>query len=441
MIKMDIRRFDELTTADSRSLAFTRHGLLTGAKILAVDAAEFQQRSIAAADLCKGVPDATRLSFERLRNLHAYGVLCYDAFTVVTDLRWVVLEQALRDRFVDFYAGSVPIAHKDGRTEDLQVAHFDELTKAFRNRGNYTRGWSLRLLSGATTSQMPMTLVPLLRWARDEGLLYGQRNKLLEQSVFGDSRNMFAHGSGYRLGPPNESARAIHETAEIINRLWGQDTSGGRFYPAPIQRDVLVIAWSPETGGHGTDYSVTMMRADQLAEDTRLPPDWNCLVVRGVHNDPDWHQFDARYERTRFPAELLWGSGDRIEAAAWLQLTRPTGDETTHLDRDFAVRVRDQKVDLPSRLEILLGAPKEQRPGTWHIVRADFPNDAHYHVRHLVRGEPCGEDDSDSIACPVEVSFAGTWTEASAWVAKERPGLTPVEWPWIHVPTRSTAPV
>jgi hypothetical protein len=68
-------------------------GLSTGGKISPEDAAEFQQRCIATADLVSVVPESTRQSFERLRTLHSYGVLCYDAFTVAGDLSWVVPER------------------------------------------------------------------------------------------------------------------------------------------------------------------------------------------------------------------------------------------------------------------------------------------------------------------------------------------------------------
>jgi len=122
-VAMDIRTFTELTTPDERSLRFTPLGLATGGKLSPENAAEFQQRSIAAADLVPAIPEGTRSSFERLRTLHAYGVLCYDLFTVVADQTWVVLEQALRERFIEFYGGVIPLS---ARTEPR--ACFQRLT-------------------------------------------------------------------------------------------------------------------------------------------------------------------------------------------------------------------------------------------------------------------------------------------------------------------------
>jgi len=95
---MRIRSLSELTEADERTLMFAGMGLLTGGRLRPEDAAEFQQRCIAAADLIDAVPEATAQSFERLRDLHSDGVLWYDAFTLTNDLRWVVLELALRER-------------------------------------------------------------------------------------------------------------------------------------------------------------------------------------------------------------------------------------------------------------------------------------------------------------------------------------------------------
>jgi hypothetical protein len=68
---MDIRTFAELTDPDERSLRFTPLGLATGGKLSPENAADFQQRCIAAADLVPAVPEGTRSSFDRLRTLHS----------------------------------------------------------------------------------------------------------------------------------------------------------------------------------------------------------------------------------------------------------------------------------------------------------------------------------------------------------------------------------
>src|SRR5260221_4972602 len=56
-VAMDILTFTELTTPDERSLRFTPLGLATGGKLSPEKTAEFQQRSIATADLVPAVPE------------------------------------------------------------------------------------------------------------------------------------------------------------------------------------------------------------------------------------------------------------------------------------------------------------------------------------------------------------------------------------------------
>jgi hypothetical protein len=85
----------------------------------------------------------------------------------------------------------------------------------------------------------------LLRWARREGLLRGQRNRAREV-LFKRFRNYVAHPAGYQLVTPVDAARALRDLAEIINHLWGASTAGGRLYPAPIRRAILAIGWSTD---------------------------------------------------------------------------------------------------------------------------------------------------------------------------------------------------
>ena len=71
-------------------------------------------------------------------------------------------------------------------------------------------------------------------------------------------RNNVAHPH-YHLAMPPDSARAIRDLAEIINRLWGHPTPGGRLYPAPLTREPMVIAWRGDPPGH----ELTIMRAER----------------------------------------------------------------------------------------------------------------------------------------------------------------------------------
>jgi hypothetical protein len=82
---MRIRSFEELSAPDARTLLFGPFGL--GAALTADQAAKIQPVAIAGADLLDAIPEPVKLSFERLRALHTYGVLFYDAYTLVTELR------------------------------------------------------------------------------------------------------------------------------------------------------------------------------------------------------------------------------------------------------------------------------------------------------------------------------------------------------------------
>lgn len=298
-VVMDIRTFAELTTPDERSLGFTPLGLASRG-LSPEQAVEFQQRSIAAADLVITVPEGTRSSFERLRTLHAYGVLYYDLFTIVEDGTFGVLEHALRERFITFYNGVILLVRQNGAETTFVATDFEALNAAFRRDGSHA-DWRLRTLGRAT--RVPLTLGPLLQWARQEGLLHGQRNRRVE-AVHREIRNRVAHGGSFRIGMPTQSARAIRDLAEIINRLWGAMTPGGRLYPAPLQREVLVIRWSPTWSTRAEGGSVEIMNANQLATQSE-GDDWTHLIVLGVQDDDRLWMYDAREEMTRYPTELL----------------------------------------------------------------------------------------------------------------------------------------
>jgi hypothetical protein len=423
---MELLSLRELVAPDPRTLVFGPLGLSTGGRLMPDEALEFQQCSIRSADLVEDVPNGPRQSFERLRTLHAYGLLCYDLFTVVDDLCWVVLEQALRDRFIEFYGGQIPLTREN---EDgvLPVSGFAEVSEAFRPRGSHTKGWRLRLQAGKSTS-MPLSLGPLLRWARSEGLLHGQRNRVREGDLFERMRNSFAHGTGCKIVMPRESSSSICETAELINRLWGHSTPGGRLYPAPIQRDVLVIGWAE--GLHGP--RTVVMHADGLATYDE-PGSWTFLAVRGVWQD-NLADFDARYELTTYPTELLWGPASQDDVTEWLASTTTQPDFAEHLDRLFAVRTHTGRAYSPCRPEILQSMPTDSRDGTWYLIRADRPDDAFGHVKHLTEGATCRPTGRTRGGCAAEDVTSGTWLELMEWLRKERPNLAAMPYKDVAVP-------
>jgi hypothetical protein len=233
-------------------------------------------------------------------------------------------------------------------------------------------------------------LSDLHEWARTVGLLRGQRNRAIERALK-DLRNYVAHPGGYHLDGPVEAAGTLRDLAEIINQLWGVPTPGGRLYPAPLRREVIVMAWS-----NGPEQTCTAIAADAFAE--FIDPDdhaWECAILRAVFRpnerfyDAELRHYDSRVEMTHYPADLLWGPGKITDAAAWFAQHRPEPDECDYLDRTFMIRHDGPDLYLPIRPSIAAVLPDEDRGGTWYAVKADHPNDAYHHVRNVVTGMGC----------------------------------------------------
>lgn len=430
--RVDVRKLSDLVAADERTLRFTPLGLSLAGTLDPEDAAELQQQVVASADLIEAVPDGLRASFDRLRTCHSYGVLWYEAFTVASELSSLVLEQALRERFVTFYDSSIPLETKNGEASEMPVEDFAQIIASFGRGGTKAKaGWKLRTRTPGALVPVPVALGSLVRWARAEGLLRGQRNKRFEPLLV-EMRNRVAHGTGFRVAPPTESARCICDLAEIINRLWGSATPGGRLYPAPLAREVVALGWT-----HGRDgVRLAQMRPDQIPQHRGDDEGWSYLLVLAVPTD-ELFDFDARYEMTRFPCELLWGPGSGGDALTWWQNADIATDGVEYLDRLFAVRVDREKTYLPQQPAVARGLPRERRGGVWHVIRADFPLDAHAHVRHL---ETASRDSTDetSCTCPIEEIATGAWAAIQDVLTIS--GAQPARSSMVHLPRRFPFP-
>jgi hypothetical protein len=370
---MPIRTLAELAAPDERTTRFTPFGL---GSMPAERAAEFQQQVIAGADLVADVPDDTRRAYERLRTVYAHGILCYEIFTVVHDQAVLLLELALGERLLAFYDGEVPLFMGDTE-RPFRARRFDEVREALRDRKGEYADCSLRLTDGPPMKKFRGYLSDLFEWARGEGLLHGQRNRLIEHLLV-DMRNDAAHPvSDHLIGPPDTS-RILWDVAQIINRIWGSATPGGRFYPAPFDRYVFVIAWD-EVGGNG----VTWAHAETLLDQADpWPKDWRYVLVRAGEHE-HLSDYATTFEATSYPVDFLWGPGDRDAAIEWYMATAPCGDVVTdYLDRWFVVRHDAGITGQPLRPATFLGIPKGSRDGTWHLVKADFPGDARIHLMH-----------------------------------------------------------
>lgn len=105
-VQVKIKTLDQLQEPDTTTLGFTPVGL---GHMAPNDAAEYQQSVIAEIELAGSVAAGTRAAFERLRTTFAYGVLCYEIYTLVYDQALLIAEQALRDRFLDHHRPAITL--------------------------------------------------------------------------------------------------------------------------------------------------------------------------------------------------------------------------------------------------------------------------------------------------------------------------------------------
>jgi len=414
-----IKTLEELRQADTRTLSFTPMGLGVGVRMHPEGAAEFQQQVVARFDLAPQVAEGTRKSFEDLRTVFAHGLFCYEIFTLINDRGLLVLEQALRDRFITHHGGTVRFVDEHGTQHAVAAGSYAELYDAVRQNPRRRL-----LLDDGKRIAFNGTLGGLRAWARRLGLLRGQRNRPIEEAI-SNLRNLAAHPAGYHLTTPVEAALTLSDLAEIINHLWGVATPGGRLYPAPLRRDVVVVAWDAA----GTQLQMGL--ADELATaalpavDPIVDPadaSWRAVIVRAVFcadrgiADPGLRAFDSRHEVTQYPADLLWGPGSLTAAAAWTSEHHPGPDECDYLDRIFVVRHDGVDLYWPMRPSVAAALPHADRPGHWYAIKADHPNDAYHHVRTLITATGCARR-GPCRQCPAETLRVGRYHQVMATVS------------------------
>jgi hypothetical protein len=334
-------------------------------------------------------------------------------YTLVHDHALLVIEQALRDRFVEFHQGTVIFVDGAGTDHPVAVSRYEQVREFLGDRDSrQRRGWRLRLPDGQAIQFTGGMLGDLRRWARKVGLLRGQRNRGIEHAL-SNLRNFVAHPNGYHLTGPVDAAGTLRDLAEIINQLWGVPTPGGRLYPAPLRREVIVMAWP--VGGQAMQTAVV---ADAFAE--FVDPDdrpWECVILRAVFHpderlgDPNLRHYDSRAEVTYYPADLLWGPGTITDAAGWFAQHQPAPDECDYLDRIFMVRHDGTDLYLPVRPEAAAVLPDDERAGTWYTVKSDHPTDAYHHIRNLVTGAGC-QQQGPCRDCHAETLGVGRHDEA-----------------------------
>lgn len=224
---MEVKDFAALTRPAETTLAF---GFVRS--LSSDDQARSVQSMVARADLSDDVPEDLAACFERIRSIFAYSLFYYEAFTAAEDLAWLTFEQALRERFVTFYQYDTPLINNTGLEANLKATNFGDVLSAFHRGGLSCRGrWTVKLKSTKAglkvNGQFRAGYGQLQQWARQEGLLGGQRNRQLDV-IQQEFRNWSAHPQRH-IDMPSGAARTIHDLAELINQLWGKRFLEGGF--------------------------------------------------------------------------------------------------------------------------------------------------------------------------------------------------------------------
>jgi hypothetical protein len=376
----------DLQTPDEMALLFNPIGF--GSRMEPEDTARFQMSVIADATLVEDVPLEIRENFERARQLHMYGILQYEFFTVASDYSLLVLESALRVRFLSYYEKGIPVVCK-GKEETLQAGSFDVVRRAAR---------SSRLRGREEVSPLPVGARALLAWARQERLLPGSETRQVDHAL-GGLRNFAAHPEGRTVLAPPNSSRMLRDVAEVINTLWGHRVPGGRLFPAPVVRMPRIASIATDGTGAaemGLHHVPDLNSHEQESEfAVFLAAETEKLTERCDHGWTFTHR--QGLQRTVYPCEQLWTGGYpelvvAIEAGEFVDCA----DTVEHLDRLFFIRVEGGNIDEPRSAADLLALDEPHR-GHWHAVVADSPYQAFLHVRDHTGADP-GEEFARS--CP-----------------------------------------
>jgi hypothetical protein len=157
-----------LRAVDEGSLYFAPGGL--AGPLEPAQAAHIFATWMAQLSLADDVPEDIRLNFDRVRKLFLYGLLERDLFSLANHEAHLVLEGALRHRFVSYYNGQLPIL-RDGVPETIEVSSFYDYYKLRPTLKRCRLG-----TSPANEESLPFGYPALYSWARRQRLLVGQRN-------------------------------------------------------------------------------------------------------------------------------------------------------------------------------------------------------------------------------------------------------------------------
>ena len=336
------------------------------------------------------VPDDIRRNFDRVRKLFLYGLLERDLFAVAGHEAHLVLEGALRHRFVSLYMGQIPI-WRDGVADILAASSFHDY---YARRPNLRR-CQLRTNEGGK-EQLPFSYPSLYSWARRRGLLGGQRNVGVFASLV-NLRNHVAHPESYSDDLPPWVVRLLVDVAEIINKLWGRDTDGGRLFPGPVQRRLRCAALSPDRTAAVTFGSLNGV---QTEERTR---DWTFALFLAAEReelvDFDWEASGQQrfkhapgFQMTDYPTDQIIAPTSIDEVLRFISANNVDAmlDRVPFQDRLFFIRLAasTERPEFPRAANDVAKFDKHDADTRWFVVRADFPMDAWVRTRDQPTAKP-----------------------------------------------------
>ena len=345
-----------------------------GGRMEPEDAARFQAEAIADATLVEAVPTEITENFERARKLHLYGVLEYEFFTVASDQALLVLESALRVRFLSYYAGGIPVT-RDGVEETLYAKSFEDVRRA--------RG-TLKLRGREVASRLAVGARALLGWARGERLLPGSSTQRVDHAL-GALRNYAAHQEGRAvLGPP-DSARPCVTSPKSSTPSGAIACPAGASSPLRSRGCAGRIDCPRREGGPewGSITSMTSTPANRTR--ISVSSGWGCdeklTSVGGTTGRSPSSGCVDDYTLCPDLGRRYAGLVERSSPAPFTDL----GDRVEHLDRLFFVRRRDGQTDEPRSAADLLALDRPPA-GRWHAGPADDPRRASVRVQDTGKG-------------------------------------------------------
>jgi hypothetical protein len=128
---VEIKPYAQLIAPDPRNSRFGFMAARVGGGFDVEVAAQVVQGRVSYIQISSDVPETLVASLDRVRRIFSYGLFDYELFTAAREAAILLLEQALRERFVTLYGGVITLVNvKADKEQHLQVSHFDAVYDA-----------------------------------------------------------------------------------------------------------------------------------------------------------------------------------------------------------------------------------------------------------------------------------------------------------------------